>query len=175
MCSERDTTPSESRARRTCSRPTDTWRGTPSKPASAREPRIGDGAASRQRSAMQKPSTSSMRRSSSAASTVRASSPQRVCGRSSQSRDRAVQGPGPGFKQGTACERARKAVHSEKMARSTTAKGASASNPSKTEAAAREAARILGLPTADYEAPDVLLVDEPEQLRALGDDLRARI
>jgi DNA-binding transcriptional ArsR family regulator len=29
--------------------------------------------------------------------------------------------------------------------------------------------------SAGYEAPDVLLVQEPEQLRALGDDLRTRI
>jgi DNA-binding transcriptional ArsR family regulator len=34
---------------------------------------------------------------------------------------------------------------------------------------------VLALPTPDYEAPDVLLVHEPEQLRALGDDLRTRI
>jgi len=30
-------------------------------------------------------------------------------------------------------------------------------------------------PTPDYEADDVLVVQEPEQLRALGDDLRSRI
>jgi hypothetical protein len=35
--------------------------------------------------------------------------------------------------------------------------------------------RVLALPTPDYEAPDALLVQEPEQLRALGDDLRTRI
>ena len=34
---------------------------------------------------------------------------------------------------------------------------------------------VMALPTPDYEAPDVLLVQEPEQLRALGDDLRTRI
>ena len=35
--------------------------------------------------------------------------------------------------------------------------------------------RVLNLPSPDYEAPDVLVVQEPEQLRALGDDLRTRI
>ncbi len=34
---------------------------------------------------------------------------------------------------------------------------------------------MITLPSPDYEAPDVLLVQEPEQLRALGDDLRTRI
>ena len=34
---------------------------------------------------------------------------------------------------------------------------------------------VITLPSPDYEAPDVLLVQEPEQLRALGDDLRTRI
>ena len=29
--------------------------------------------------------------------------------------------------------------------------------------------------TPDYDAPDVLLLEQPEQLRALGDDLRTRI
>jgi DNA-binding transcriptional ArsR family regulator len=33
----------------------------------------------------------------------------------------------------------------------------------------------IRLPQADYDAADVLVVREPEQLRALGDDLRARI
>jgi len=33
----------------------------------------------------------------------------------------------------------------------------------------------ITLPFPDYEADDVLLVQEPEQLRALGDDLRSRI
>jgi DNA-binding transcriptional ArsR family regulator len=33
----------------------------------------------------------------------------------------------------------------------------------------------IQLPRADYEAADVLVVRESEQLRALGDDLRARI
>src|SRR4051794_29646284 len=33
----------------------------------------------------------------------------------------------------------------------------------------------INLPAADYEADDVLVVREPEQLRALGDDLRAEI
>src|SRR5437879_4463484 len=31
------------------------------------------------------------------------------------------------------------------------------------------------LPSADYEADDVLVVREPEQLKALGDDLRSKI
>ncbi|MEN3343004.1 MAG: hypothetical protein V7644_2408 [Actinomycetota bacterium] len=35
--------------------------------------------------------------------------------------------------------------------------------------------RSFNLPVADYEADDVLVVREPEQLRALGDDLRSRI
>ena len=34
---------------------------------------------------------------------------------------------------------------------------------------------VINLPSPDYEAPDVLLVQETEQLRALGDDLRSRI
>jgi DNA-binding transcriptional ArsR family regulator len=33
----------------------------------------------------------------------------------------------------------------------------------------------LALASPDYEAPDVLLLEQPEQLRALGDDLRTRI
>ena len=33
----------------------------------------------------------------------------------------------------------------------------------------------LALHTPDYDAPDVLLLEQPEQLRALGDDLRTRI
>jgi DNA-binding transcriptional ArsR family regulator len=35
--------------------------------------------------------------------------------------------------------------------------------------------RVINLPTADYEADDLLIVRQPEQLRALGDDLRTRI
>ena len=35
--------------------------------------------------------------------------------------------------------------------------------------------QAFSLPVADYEAEDVLVVREPEQLRALGDDLRSRI
>ncbi len=35
--------------------------------------------------------------------------------------------------------------------------------------------RVINLPRPDYEADDVLVVQEPEQLRALGDDLRSRI
>jgi DNA-binding transcriptional ArsR family regulator len=34
---------------------------------------------------------------------------------------------------------------------------------------------VRALPMPDYDAPDLLLVQEPEQLRALGDDLRTRI
>ena len=37
------------------------------------------------------------------------------------------------------------------------------------------ASERIKLPTADYEADDVLVVRESEQLRALGDDLRAEI
>ncbi|MGZ4396493.1 MAG: ArsR/SmtB family transcription factor [Gaiellaceae bacterium] len=33
----------------------------------------------------------------------------------------------------------------------------------------------ITLPSPDYEADDVLVVREPEQLRALGDDLRSRL
>jgi DNA-binding transcriptional ArsR family regulator len=33
----------------------------------------------------------------------------------------------------------------------------------------------ITLPVPDYEADDVLVVQEPEQLRALGDDLRSKI
>jgi DNA-binding transcriptional ArsR family regulator len=35
--------------------------------------------------------------------------------------------------------------------------------------------RPFNLPVADYEADDVLVVRQPEQLRALGDDLRSKI
>ncbi|HVM58164.1 MAG TPA: winged helix-turn-helix domain-containing protein [Gaiellaceae bacterium] len=35
--------------------------------------------------------------------------------------------------------------------------------------------RAFRLPAPDYDADDVLVVREPEQLRALGDDLRSRI
>lgn len=35
--------------------------------------------------------------------------------------------------------------------------------------------RAFSLPVADYEAEDVLVVREPEQFRALGDDLRSKI
>lgn len=38
-----------------------------------------------------------------------------------------------------------------------------------------EDTRVITLPAPDYEADDVLVVREPEQLRALGDDLRSRI
>src|SRR5438067_158283 len=34
---------------------------------------------------------------------------------------------------------------------------------------------VLASATPDYEAPDVLLLGEPEQLRALGDELRTRV
>jgi DNA-binding transcriptional ArsR family regulator len=40
---------------------------------------------------------------------------------------------------------------------------------------AKAGPRVINLPSPDYEAPDVLVVQEPEQLRALGDDLRTRI
>src|SRR5882757_5755900 len=36
-------------------------------------------------------------------------------------------------------------------------------------------APVINLPSPDYDAPDVLVVQEPAQLRALGDDLRTRI
>ena len=36
-------------------------------------------------------------------------------------------------------------------------------------------AAAVTLPVADYDADDVLIVSEPEQLRALGDDLRAQL
>ncbi len=42
-------------------------------------------------------------------------------------------------------------------------------------AKAKQGELVLALPTPDYDAPDVLLVQQPEQLRALGDDLRTRI
>lgn len=35
--------------------------------------------------------------------------------------------------------------------------------------------RVINLPAPDYEADDLMIVREPEQLRALGDDLRTRI
>lgn len=35
--------------------------------------------------------------------------------------------------------------------------------------------RVINLPAPDYEAADVLVVREPEQLKALGNDLRSRI
>ncbi len=35
--------------------------------------------------------------------------------------------------------------------------------------------RVINLPAPDYDADDLLIVREPEQLRALGDDLRTRI
>lgn len=35
--------------------------------------------------------------------------------------------------------------------------------------------QVINLPAPDYDADDLLVVREPEQLRALGDDLRARI
>jgi DNA-binding transcriptional ArsR family regulator len=41
--------------------------------------------------------------------------------------------------------------------------------------AAYDEQRTITLPVPDYEAEDVLVVREPEQLRALGDDLRSRI
>jgi DNA-binding transcriptional ArsR family regulator len=44
-----------------------------------------------------------------------------------------------------------------------------------TARAERKANERINLPTPDYEADDVLVVREPEQLRALGDDLRSKI
>src|SRR5436305_10372502 len=35
--------------------------------------------------------------------------------------------------------------------------------------------QAFSLPSPDYEAEDVLIVREPEQFRAVGDDLRSRI
>ena len=35
--------------------------------------------------------------------------------------------------------------------------------------------KVINLPAPDYEAADVLVIREPEQLKALGDDLRSRI
>ncbi|HKI91522.1 MAG TPA: winged helix-turn-helix domain-containing protein, partial [Gaiellaceae bacterium] len=35
--------------------------------------------------------------------------------------------------------------------------------------------QIVTLPSPDYEADDVMVVREPEQLKALGDDLRSQI
>lgn len=75
-------------------------------------------------------------------------------------RDEDVAVPGTGRVLGTACERAGKAVHSGIVARS----------PSPETSTER-----INLPPADYEADDVLVVREREQLRALGDDLRSRI
>jgi len=43
------------------------------------------------------------------------------------------------------------------------------------ELARSRATPVLNLPTPDYEADDLLIVREPEQLKALGDDLRTRI
>jgi DNA-binding transcriptional ArsR family regulator len=60
--------------------------------------------------------------------------------------------------------------------------GAKSAAKPKTPAKARpyaadspEANERINLPTPDYEADDVLVVREPEQLRALGDDLRSTI
>ncbi len=80
--------------------------------------------------------------------------------RSWKSRDEDVAVPGTGRVLGSACERTGKVVHSGEMARSTKAK---------------VDVLALALPTPDYKAPDVLLLEQPEQLRALGDDLRTRI
>jgi DNA-binding transcriptional ArsR family regulator len=40
---------------------------------------------------------------------------------------------------------------------------------------AQTAAIATGAAGPDYDAPDVLVVREPEQLKALGDELRGRI
>ena len=55
------------------------------------------------------------------------------------------------------CERAGKVVHSGNVAHSATG------------------SERIRLPSPDYEADDVLVVRESEQLRALGDDLRSEI
>jgi DNA-binding transcriptional ArsR family regulator len=57
-----------------------------------------------------------------------------------------------------------------KVTTATTA--APAATPVTTPAAGNEEIR---LPQPDYDAADVLVVREPEQLRALGDDLRAKL
>lgn len=46
---------------------------------------------------------------------------------------------------------------------------------SQTETKAAAASERISLPTPDYDADDVLVVRQPEQLRALGDDLRSKI
>ena len=88
-----------------------------------------------------------------------------------------------------ACERSGKAVHSGLVARSQSSarrSHASASAASRASGSARakdvaspprddETNEQISLPQPDYEAVDVLVVREPEQLRALGDDLRAKI
>ena len=88
-----------------------------------------------------------------------------------------------------ACERSEKAVHSGLVARSQSSarrSHASASAASRASGSARakdvaspprddETNEQISLPQPDYEAVDVLVVREPEQLRALGDDLRAKI
>ena len=58
------------------------------------------------------------------------------------------------------CERTGKSVHSGIVARSSLK---------------YDDTHAFSLPVPDYEAEDVLVVREPEQLRALGDDLRSRI
>ena len=58
------------------------------------------------------------------------------------------------------------------MARSATTK---VSVPPSTPSASGEGNEEIRLPQPDYDAVDVLVVRESEQLRALGDDLRARI
>jgi DNA-binding transcriptional ArsR family regulator len=67
------------------------------------------------------------------------------------------------------------------MARSTTARhpatardAASLDDPL-ARVRASDANEEISLPRPDYDAVDVLVVREPEQLRALGDDLRTRI
>jgi len=81
-----------------------------------------------------------------------------------------------------ACERSGKAVHSGLVARSRSSASlshASASASARKDVAAPprddETNEQISLPQPDYEAVDVLVVREPEQLRALGDDLRAKI
>jgi DNA-binding transcriptional ArsR family regulator len=63
------------------------------------------------------------------------------------------------------------------MARSTASRlrSAAAEDDPLARVRASAANEAISLPQPDYDAVDVLVVREPEQLRALGDDLRTRI
>jgi DNA-binding transcriptional ArsR family regulator len=63
------------------------------------------------------------------------------------------------------------------VARSTTtpARGTARAASATAKATPVEGNEEIRLPQPDYDAADVLVVREPEQLRALGDDLRAKI